>query len=66
MRVTLEGLRGNRRVRRWAIVLGALLVVGVAFVWTLPVIVKWQALRQIPALTGRVAEIEDIDINLFT
>jgi uncharacterized protein involved in outer membrane biogenesis len=66
MRVMLEGLMGNRRVRRWAIVLGALLVVGVAFVWTLPVIVKWQALRQIPALTGRVAEIEDIDINLFT
>jgi Domain of Unknown Function (DUF748) len=56
----------SRRLRRWLIVLAALLVVGVAFVWSLPEIVKWQALKQIPAITGRTAEIEDIDINLFT
>ncbi|MGH7349016.1 MAG: DUF748 domain-containing protein, partial [Candidatus Rokuibacteriota bacterium] len=56
----------TRRLKRWLIVLAALLVVGVAFVWTLPEIVKWQALEQIPAITGRATEIEDIDINLFT
>ena len=56
----------SRRLRRWLIVLVALLVVGIAFVWALPEIVKWQALKQIPAITGRAAEIEDIDINLFT
>jgi uncharacterized protein involved in outer membrane biogenesis len=56
----------SRRLRRWLIVLAALLVVGIAFVWTLPEIVKWQALKQIPAITGRAAAIEDIDINLFT
>jgi len=56
----------TRRLKRWLIILGVLLVVGVAFVWTLPEIVKWQALKQIPAVTGRAASIEDIDINLFT
>jgi uncharacterized protein involved in outer membrane biogenesis len=56
----------SRRLKRWLIVLAALLVVGIAFVWTLPEIVKWQALKQIPAITGRAAAIEDIDINLFT
>jgi uncharacterized protein involved in outer membrane biogenesis len=56
----------SRRLKRWLIVLGVLLVLGVAFVWSLPEIVKWQALKQIPAITGRAASIEDIDINLFT
>jgi hypothetical protein len=56
----------SRRLKRWLIVLAALLVVGIAFIWTLPEIVKWQALKQIPAITGRAAAIEDIDINLFT
>ncbi|HEX9747720.1 MAG TPA: DUF748 domain-containing protein [Methylomirabilota bacterium] len=56
----------SRRLKRWLIVLAALLGVGIAFVWTLPEIVKWQALKQIPAITGRAAAIEDIDINLFT
>jgi uncharacterized protein involved in outer membrane biogenesis len=56
----------SRRLKRWLIVLGVLLVLGIAFVWSLPEIVKWQALKQIPAITGRTAEIEDIDINLFT
>ena len=56
----------SRRLKRWLIVLAALLVVGVAFIWTLPEIVKWQALKQIPAITGRAVSIDDIDINLFT
>src|SRR6185295_14015212 len=56
----------SRRLKRWLIVLAALVVVGIAFVWSLPEIVKWQALKQIPAITGRTASIEDIDINLFT
>jgi len=56
----------SRRLKRWLIVLAALLVAGIAFIWTLPEIVKWQALKQIPAITGRAASIEDIDINLFT
>lgn len=56
----------SRRLKRWLIVLAALLVVGIAFIWTLPEIVKWQVLKQIPAITGRAAAIEDIDINLFT
>jgi uncharacterized protein involved in outer membrane biogenesis len=56
----------SRRLKRWLIVLAALLVVGIAFIWTLPEIAKWQALKQIPAITGRAAAIEDIDINLFT
>jgi hypothetical protein len=62
--VTLRAMSG--RLKRWLIVLAALLVVGIAFVWSLPEIVKWQALKQIPAITGRAASIEDIDINLFT
>jgi len=63
----LETMRPlSRRLKRWLIVLAALLVVGIAFVWSLPEIVKWQALKQIPAITGRAAAIEDIDINLFT
>jgi len=62
--VTLRAMSG--RLKRWLIVLAALLVVGIAFVWSLPEIVKWQALKQIPAITGRAAAIEDIDINLFT
>jgi len=54
------------RLRRWLIVLGVLLLLGIAFVWSLPEIVKWQALKQIPAITGRQASIDDIDVNLFT
>lgn len=54
------------RLRRWLIVLGVILLLGIAFVWSLPEIVKWQALKQIPAITGRQASIDDIDINLFT
>jgi uncharacterized protein DUF748 len=56
----------SRRMKRWLLVLAVLLVVGIAFIWTLPEIVKWEALKQIPAITGRAVSIEDIDINLFT
>jgi uncharacterized protein involved in outer membrane biogenesis len=56
----------SRRLKRGLIVLAALLVAGVAFVWALPELVKWQAVKQIAALTGRQVSIEDIDINLFT
>ena len=56
----------SRRLKRGLIVLAALLVAGAAFVWALPEIVKWQAVKQIAALTGRQVSIEDIDINLFT
>ena len=56
----------SRRLKRALIVLAALLVVGAAFVWALPELVKWQAVKQIAALTGRQVSIEDIDVNLFT
>jgi hypothetical protein len=56
----------SRRLKRGLIVLAALLVAGAAFLWALPEIVKWQAVKQIAALTGRQVSIEDIDINLFT
>jgi hypothetical protein len=56
----------GRRLTRWLIALAALLVAGVAFIWALPEIVKWQALKQIPVTTGRAVSIEDIDVNLFT
>ena len=56
----------SRRLKRALIVLGALLVAAVAFVWALPELVRWQAVKQIAALTGRQVSIEDIDVNLFT
>lgn len=56
----------SRRLKLWLIGLAAALVLGVALVWALPEIVKWQALKQIPVTTGRAVAIEDIDINLFT
>ena len=56
----------SRRLKRALIVLAALLVASAAFLWALPEIVKWQALKQIPVTTGRAVSIEDIDINLFT
>ena len=31
----------SRRLKRWLIILGVLLVLGVAFIWSLPEIVKW-------------------------
>lgn len=37
-----------------------------AFLWALPEILRRVALDRIPALTGRAASIEDIDLNLIT
>jgi hypothetical protein len=48
------------------IVVASLLVLGGAFLWALPEIVRRVALHQIPKHTGRPAAIEDIDLNLFT
>ena len=56
----------SRRLKRVLIGLAITLVAGVAFIWTLPEIIKWQALQRLPELTGRVHEIEDIDLNPFT
>jgi uncharacterized protein involved in outer membrane biogenesis len=56
----------SRRLKRALIVLAALLVASAAFLWALPEIVKWQAVKQIAAQTGRQVSIEDIDVNLFT
>ena len=56
----------SRRLKRGLIVLAALLVAGAAFLWALPEIVRWQAVKQIAALTGRQVSIEDIDANVFT
>src|SRR4029434_3109330 len=56
----------SRRLKRALIVLAALLVASAAFLWALPEIVKWQAVKQIAAQTGRQVSIEDIDANLFT
>ena len=56
----------SRRLKRGLIILAALLVVSAAFLWALPELVKWQAVKQIAALTGRQVSIEDIDANLFT
>ena len=43
-----------------------LLILGGAFVWALPEIVRRVALDQIPKRTGRAVAIEDIDVNPFT
>ncbi|HET7875809.1 MAG TPA: DUF748 domain-containing protein [Methylomirabilota bacterium] len=56
----------TRRRKVWLAVLLVLVVLGGAFLWALPEIVRRQALTRIPALTGRQVKIEDIDLNLFT
>ena len=45
---------------------GCVVVLGGAFLWVLPEIVRRTVVTQIPKLTGRAASIEDIDLNLFT
>src|SRR5713101_9689449 len=50
----------------WLAVVAALLHLGGAFLWALPVLIRRQALVQVPKLTGRAVSIEDIDLNLFT
>jgi uncharacterized protein involved in outer membrane biogenesis len=56
----------SRRRKIWLAVAVVLLVVGGAFVWALPELIRRQALTQIPKITGRAAGIEDVDLNLFT
>jgi uncharacterized protein involved in outer membrane biogenesis len=56
----------RRRRTLWFSIAGALLVLGGAFLWGLPEIVRRQAVARIPTLTGRAVSIEDVDLNLFT
>ena len=56
----------SRRLTIWLAVAAVLLVLGGAFLWALPVLIRRQALVQVPKLTGRAVSIEDIDLNLFT
>ena len=60
------GPRLTRRFRLWLIVMGSIAVVGGAFLWALPEIIRRTAVVQIPKLTGRAASIDDVDLNLFT
>jgi hypothetical protein len=55
------------RRRKLALIVGAALVVlGGAFLWALPEIVRRVALDQIPKRTGRAITIEAVGLNLFT
>jgi uncharacterized protein involved in outer membrane biogenesis len=56
----------SRLLKTTLIVVVGLLVLGAAFLWALPEIVRRVALDQIPKRTGRAVSIEDIDLNLFT
>jgi len=57
-------------MRRWRtlllVVATLLVVVGGAFLWALPEIVRRVVVARIPELTGRPVSIEDIDLNLFS
>ncbi len=59
-------MRMSRRLTIWLAVVAVLLLLGGAFLWALPVLIRRQALVQVPKLTGRAVSIEDIDLNLFT
>ena len=56
----------SRRRTIWLVVAAVLLVLGGAFLWALPELIRRQAVAQIPKITGRAASIGDIDLNLFT
>ncbi|MDO8479372.1 MAG: DUF748 domain-containing protein [Candidatus Rokubacteria bacterium] len=56
----------SRRRTIWLVVAAVLLVLGGAFLWALPELIRRQAVTQIPKITGRAASIGDIDLNLFT
>src|SRR5436309_4834623 len=64
--LTAARARLSPRLRLWLIVGGCVVVLGGAFLWVLPEIVRRTVVTQIPKLTGRAASIEDIDLNLFT
>jgi uncharacterized protein involved in outer membrane biogenesis len=54
------------QLKRLLIVVAGLGLLGVAFLWSLPEIVRQVALDQIPKHTGRAVAIGDVDLNLFT
>src|SRR5437879_11139741 len=56
----------SRRRTIWLAVLVLLVLLGGAFLWALPELIRRQAVTRIPVMTGRAASIEDIDLNLFT
>jgi hypothetical protein len=56
----------RRALRIALVVVAGLVILGAAFVWALPEIVRRVALNQIPERTGRAVAIEDVDLNLFT
>jgi hypothetical protein len=54
------------RRRTWVLIAAALLVVAAAVIVALPLAVRWAAVRQLGAATGRDVAIADVDFNLFT
>lgn len=56
----------SRRRTIWLVVAAVLLVLGGAFLWALPELIRRQAVTQVPKFTGRALSIGDIDLNLFT
>ena len=56
----------SRALKLGLVVVAVVLVLGGAFLWALPEIVRRVALDQIPKRTGRAAAIEDVVLNLFT
>ena len=57
--LTAARARLSPRLRFWVIVGGCVVVLGGAFLWVLPEIVRRTVVTQIPKLTGRAASIED-------
>ncbi|MGH7393411.1 MAG: DUF748 domain-containing protein, partial [Candidatus Rokuibacteriota bacterium] len=57
---------GTRFLKIVLIASVSLVILGGAFLWALPEIIRRVALDQIPKRTGRAVAIEDIDLNLFT
>src|SRR5882672_5166286 len=56
----------SRRRTIWLAVLVLMVLLGGAFLWALPELIRRQAVTRIPKITGRAASIGDIDLNLFT
>jgi len=56
----------SRRRTIWLAVLVLLVLLGGAFLWALPELIRRQAVTRIPGITGRAVSIGDIDLNLFT
>jgi len=56
----------SRRRTIWLAVLVLLVLLGGAFLWALPELIRRQAVTRIPSITGRAVSIGDIDLNLFT